>query len=270
LSNTDATVKPSDIAEFWVRFTQVIVQLAGGKTRQLGNIALDAGDYSGVGLVIDPAHTYVAETTGGNYLVKCPGRTQSGFKLNRLFTIDTTGWIDFIINFDLRRSLTLTRPNQPRADFDYILRPTLRILDTQLASTFIHGPVTDQRSEPFNPATPDACWVYIYAGDATSVVPDDICLDPDIGICPPADRPLLEMPVQYDAVYKDYIYDTGLINPGTYTLALVCEDDDPGLDDKLLLMGETDIIAAARPHRRHAETDAAECPCAGPAEDAGW
>jgi uncharacterized repeat protein (TIGR01451 family) len=278
LNITDAPVHDPDIAEVWVRFTEVIVQpadgsgaitytveddtdpnnilpwrdielksLVGGKTMLLGKIPLDAGDYSWVRLVIDPAHTYVVETSGGSYLVNCPSCTQSGFKLNRSFTIDNGGWIDFTIDFDLRQSLTLRRPNRVRADFDYILRPTLRILDTQLASSFIHGLVTDLRSEPFNPATPDACWVYVYTGDAASVTPDDICLDPSTSACPPADRPLLTTPVQYDTGSGDYFYDTGLIYPGTYTVALVCEADDPDLDDSLLYMSETGVQADAVP-----------------------
>jgi uncharacterized repeat protein (TIGR01451 family) len=211
----------------------------------LGEIPLDAGDYSWIRLVIDPDHSYVVETGGGSYLVKCPSCTQSGFKLNRSFTIDTTGWIDFTIDFDLRQSLTLRRPNQPRADEDYILRPTLRIIDTELASSYIHGLVTDLRSEQLNQPAPDACWVYVYEGDAASVVPDDICLN--TATCPVADRPLLTTPVQYDDVSGVYFYDTGLIYPGTYTVALVCEADDPDLDDSLLFMGETEVPAAAVP-----------------------
>lgn len=275
VSITDAPVIDANIAEVWVRFTEVIIHpadgsgdivhsvedasdpnnikpfrdielkaLVGGKTSLLGDIPLDAGDYSWVRLVIDPAHTQVVETSGGSYLVKCPSCSKSGFKLNRAFTIDNTGWIDFVIDFDLRKSLTLSQPNKPRADFQYILRPTLRILDTQLASSFINGIVTDQRSEKVNPATPDACWVYVYPGDAASIVPDDICLDPDTSICPAADRPLLETPVTFDAGTGDYVYNTGFIHPGLYTVTLLCEADDPDIDEKLLLfMNKTDVQA---------------------------
>jgi len=198
LNITDAPVKDADIDEVWVRFTQVIVHpadgsgdiivdveddsdpndikpyrdielksLVGGKTMLLGKIPLDAGDYSWIRLVIDPAHTHIVETSGGDYLVDCPSCTQSGFKLNRAFTIDATGWIDFTIDFDLRKSITLSQPNKPRDDFHYKLRPTLRILETALASSSISGEVTDQRSDMTNPpATPEGCWVYVYDGDA--------------------------------------------------------------------------------------------------------
>jgi uncharacterized repeat protein (TIGR01451 family) len=276
LSITDAPVIDANIAEVWVRFTEVIIHpadgsgdivytvedasdpnnikpyrevelkaLVGGKTSLLGDIPLDAGDYSWVRLVIDPAHTRVVETSGGSYLVKCPSCTQSGFKLNRAFTIDTTGWIDFVIDFDLRKSLTLTQPNKPRADFHYILRPTLRILDTQLASSSIQGVVTDQRSEQINPATPDGCWVYLYAGDIASIVPDDICMNPDTNVCPTTDRPQLETPVTFDNATGDYVYNTGFLQPGLYTIALVCQADDPDIDEDLLFISETEVQADA-------------------------
>ena len=269
---TDAPVNDEDISEVWVRFSQVIIHpadgrddivhdvedasdpdnvlpyreielksLVGGKTSLLGNIPLDAGDYSWIRLVIDPENTRVVETTGAEYLVKCPSCTKSGFKLVRAFDVEATGWVDFIIDFDLRKSLTLRRPNKPRADFDYVLRPTLRILDTELASSFIHGMVEDQHPV----INPDICWVYVYEGDEASTEPDDICLDSDAAICPPADRPLLETPVQFDDASGLYTYNTGAIVPGTYTVALVCEADDPEVDDDLMFMQESEVQAEA-------------------------
>ena len=269
---TDAPVNDADIAEVWVRFTQVIIHpadgrdnivhdveddsdpnnvlpyreielksLVGGKTSLLGDIPLDAGEYSWIRLVIDPENTRIVETSGAEYLVKCPSCDKSGFKLVRAFDVEATGWVDFTIDFDLRKSLTLRRPNKVRADFDYILRPTLRILDTELASSFIHGMVEDQHPE----IDPDVCWVYLYEGDAVSTEPDDICINSGTNICPPADRPLLEAPVQLDSVSGLYTYNTGRIVPGTYTAALVCEADDPEVDDNLVFMQESEVQAVA-------------------------
>jgi len=78
-------------------------------------------------------------------------------------------------------------------------------------------------------------------------MPDDICLDPDTSVCPAADRPLLETQVMYDAVNNDgtYDYDTGYIYPGTYTIALVCEADDPDVDEDLLYIDVTEVFADA-------------------------
>ena len=287
LSITDAPVVDADISEVWVRFTQVILHpadgsgdivydvtdntdpndikpyrdielksLVGGKTMLLGEIPLDAGDYSWIRLVIDPANTHIVETGGGDYLVKCPSCTQSGFKLNRSFAIPANGWINFTIDFDLRKSITLRQPNkQPREDFDYILRPTLRILETELASSYIYGEVTDSRSEQINPDAPDGCWVYVYDGDMASIIPDDICLETDPAVCKPADRPLLETPVVYDGSDGSYDYNTGYIYPGTYTIALVCQADDPEVDEDLLFISETEVVAAAVPEGARQDLD---------------
>jgi len=176
----------------------------------LGEIPLEAGDYSWIRRVIDPDNTHIIETGGGDYLVECPGCTRSGFKLNRSFTIDANGWISFTIDFDLRKSISLTQPNKPiREDFDYRLCPILRILETQLASSYIHGDVADPRPDKTDPVAPDGCRVYVDDGDMVTITPDDICLDPDTGICPPADRPLLETPVVYDVSGGGYSYNSG-------------------------------------------------------------
>ncbi len=279
LSITDAPVVDADISAVWVRFTRVILHpangggdivfdvtddtdpnnikpyrdielksLVGGKTMLLGEIPLDAGDYSWIRLVIDANHTYIVETGGGSYLVKCPSCTQSGLKLNRSFTIEADGWINFTIDFDLRKSITLSQPNKtPREDLDYILRPTLRILETELASSYIYGDVTDLRSDKTNPDYPDGCWVYVYDGDIATITPDDICQNTDPAVCKPADRPSLEAPVVFDGNDGSYSYNTGYIYPGTYTIALVCQADDPDVDEDLLFISETQVLAAAVP-----------------------
>jgi uncharacterized repeat protein (TIGR01451 family) len=287
LSITDAPVVDADISAVWVRFTQVILHpangsgdivydvsddtdpndikpyrdielksLVGGKTMLLGEIPLDAGKYSWIRLVIDPANTHIIETGGGDYLMDCPSCTQSGLKLNRSFTIEANGWINFTIDFDLRKSITLRQPNKsPRADYDYKLRPTLRILETELASSYIYGDVTDLRSDKTNPAFPDGCWVYVYNGDMATIVPDDICLNADPAVCKPADRPSLETPVVFDSSDGSYSYNTGYIYPGTYTLALVCESDDPDVDEDLLFISETQVLAAAVPEGAQQDLD---------------
>jgi len=101
--------------------------------------------------------------------------------------------------------------------------------------------IIDQHSEL--DLADDFCWVYVYEGDAASITPDDICTD--TSICPAADRPLLATPVLLDTATGDYVYNTGFIYPGLYTVALVCEADDPDADEDLLFMSETEVQANA-------------------------
>jgi hypothetical protein len=182
LNITDAPVLNEDIAEVWVRFTNVIIHpsdgspdieepvtdgtnpwidinlkdLTEGKTMLLGEFDLDAGGYSWIRLDIDPENTVIVERTvmgepdgEGNSenddiihepkKLDCSSCDQSHLKLNRSFTIENTGWTNFTIDFDLQKSLTLQLPQsvKPRPEYAYKLRPTLRIIDTELASTFI-------------------------------------------------------------------------------------------------------------------------------------
>jgi len=270
LSITDAPVSNDDISEVWVRFTQVIVKpsdgdaitidvtdnqdnpyrdieltsLASGKSALLlGQEQLPAGKYSWIRLVIDPTHTYVVETLGGTPLLDCSSCDESHLKLNRSFVIEEGGVIAFTVDFDLRQSITLKMPQteQPRPDYAYKLRPTLRIETTELANAFIFGDVTDNRSEPTE------CWVYVYNGSEAQVEPDDICntVAIDDVFCPDADRPLLEAKID-DTENTEGVkeYQTGFMLPNIYTVALVCEGDDPTLDEDLRFIGETEVDAS--------------------------
>jgi hypothetical protein len=264
LGISDAPV--DDLYQVWVAFTKVIVQPAGGGSRievdvtddqgnpkmieltslgsgqsamLLNEYPLPAGDYSWMRLAIDPSQTYVIVNEGGQHLLlDCPScaPAQSGLKLNRPFHVAAEGWVAFTIDFDLRKSITL-------ANNGYKLRPTLRMLDAQIASSFLYGTVTDTH----NPADPSGCAVYVYTGDVT---PDDICVTSDV---PPQDcataggRPVLEADVTLDATSGDYEYRTGYIYPGLYTVALGCQSDDPTLDENLTFNDVATVEAVAGP-----------------------
>jgi hypothetical protein len=275
LNVTDAPVLDEDIDEVWVRFTQVTIHpsdgspdivldvvnddgdpwrdidlksLTNGKTMLLGEIELTAGHYSWIRLDIDPNFTYINETEvmegdpGNPTLLDCSSCDESHLKLNRSFTIESGGWINFTIDFDLQKSLTLQVPLsvKPRPDYAYKLRPSLRILDTELASTFIWGSVE-------NPADPTGCSVYVYTG--TPAMLDDICVgDPPDVICADAEtqRPLTRVNVIDNGGTFDYR--TGPLYPGIYTVAVVCEPDNIDQDsDVLTYIGAQEVDATLDP-----------------------
>ncbi len=222
----------------------------GNSVRLLNDETLPAGHYSWVRLVIDPDMTYVVEKVGGaQLLLDCSSCDQSHLKLNRSFTIADQGLVDFTIEFDLRKSITLQQPNNvPYQDYQYKLRPTLRIIDTQVASAYISGTVDQALVDPSASPTvfPDACAVYVYTGDVNSVVPDDNCVnDLDPNACPPADRPVTTADVMQDVNSGFYTYQTGYLYPGTYTVALLCEDDAADVDDAVTFLGEAQVDAVA-------------------------
>jgi len=236
--------------------------LTNGNSVVLGEFDIPAGHYSWIRLDIDPAHTVIVErTVNGDpdeletpadpadtiydpALLDCSSCDQSHLKLNRSFTIENAGFIGFTIDFDLQKSLTLQLPQttKPRPDDAYKLRPTLRILDTELASTFIRGSVTD--ITPLGGTTLTDCRVYTYTGDMATVIPDDICNAGCTEGLTPGDRPLDIALVEADVINNDGTFDyrTGSLYPGTYTLALFCEADDPDVDEALNYIGEQQVM----------------------------
>ena len=243
-------------------------ELTNGNSVLLGEFDLPAGDYSWIRLDIDPAHTVIVErTVNGDpdeletpsdpadtlydpALLDCSSCDQSHLKLNRSFTIENSGWTNFTIDFDLRKSLTLQLPQseivvdvEGRPDYAYKLRPTLRILDTELASTFIWGAVTDALPTGGDPSS---CRVYTYTGDMVTVVPDDICNDGCVPGLLPGDRPL-DIALVEGPTGGPFTYRTGSLYPGTYTAALFCELDDPDVDEALAYIGEQEVDATLTP-----------------------
>lgn len=234
-------------------------ELTNGNSVVLGEFDITAGDYSWIRLDIDPDNTVIVERkvvgepdevddSEPDMLyparrLDCSSCDQSHLKLNRSFTIENTGFIGFTIDFDLQKSLTLQLPQsvKPRPDDAYKLRPTLRILDTELASTFIWGSVTD--ITPLGGTTLTDCRVYTYTGELATVIPDDTCNAGCTEGLAPEDRPLDIALVEADVINNDGTFDyrTGSLYPGIYTLALFCETDDPEVDEALNYIGAREV-----------------------------
>jgi hypothetical protein len=266
LSVTDAPVSDADISAVWVRFTSVIVKadgngsqttevpvsdnlgnnyididlksLSGGNAATLlGQYALPAGHYSWMRLVIDPAHTYVVETGGGVSLLECSSCDESHLKLNRSFTIQQGGVMAFTIDFDLRKSITLTGPQTvpPRPDYAYKLRPTLRIVQTALAGNF-SGEVDKTwisgsgiNTDALMAGDSTGCSVYVF--DGSHAVPDDVYF-PDTGSAAGHINPVVIADVKVGTGGTTFVYTAAFLPAGDYTAALTCEsgNDDPLTD----------------------------------------
>lgn len=135
-----------------------------------------------------------------------PSGAESGLKLNRGFVLPAGGSMDFTIDFDLRKSITAPPGQNP----DYILRPTLRIVDNAMVGTL-------QGSVDASLITGDACAVYVFAGD---VIADDYDGDGDA---------LTSAKVTSDDGMT-YGYKVGFLAEGDYTAAFTCDADDPNVD----------------------------------------
>jgi uncharacterized repeat protein (TIGR01451 family) len=258
---TEVTFQPADGRD---RFTHVFDEpitvdltllAGGGEVMLLEEYPLEPGDYEWMRLAVlsgeeNVDKTYVVEDLsegGGTFPLKCPScaKEQSGLKLKwpRDTSWETEGWVDFTVDFDVRQSITLAKPNAG-LDKKYILKPVLQILTTELASTYIHGMVID--AGLLDPTRREDCVVYVFAGESSTVTPDDYCSeDFGVGICDTerGDIALTTATVDFDVATGDYLYRTMFLYPGTYTVALTCEDDEPGIEENPTFIGKTSFFA---------------------------
>jgi hypothetical protein len=273
---TDAKV--NSLEEVWVTFTEVTFQPADGRDRfthvfdepitvELTRLAgggeimlleeypLAPGDYEWMRLAVLSGEehvdiTYVVEDLtegGGTFPLKCPScaKEQSGLKLKwpKDTTWETEGWVDFRVDFDVRQSIALAKPNAGPGK-KYILKPVLQILTTELASTFIHGMVTD--AGLMDPTRREDCVVYVFEGHSDTVTPDDYCSQEFEGAICDVERGDIAMTtatVDFDVATGDYLYRSMYLYPGFYTVALTCEDDDPGTEETPTFIGEVSFFA---------------------------
>ncbi|MGI9235564.1 MAG: DUF4382 domain-containing protein [Woeseiaceae bacterium] len=201
----------------------------------LVDVTLEAGDYQWVRLAANAAKggnggagagmndsecvgdgSYIVTNDGAVHGLYIPSSAQSGLKLNRGFTLPVGGNADFVAEFDLMKSIHAPGGLDP----DYIMRPTIRLLDrTETGS--IAGEVSIER------ATQPDCRpaVYMYAvGELPDDNEDDLATD---SIDPIASS-MVEM--QNDG---RYLYEIGPVLAGTYDLSFSCGEDDPVSDDLL-------------------------------------
>jgi hypothetical protein len=259
---TDAPV--DDVAEVWVQFSGVQVKPRSGPAIEFafdepvdidllalqgGNHApllvdaeLPAGQYDWIALSVNAefdsvVDSYVVPDTGGQVELRVPSGSQSGLRLVSGFTITVNGNTSFMIDWDLRRALTLP-PGQP----GYFLRPALRITDLTEYGT-IAGQVDDAllMAADCNNDLADDRGNVVYVFEGADVIPADIAgTDSD---------PLATAIVaQDDQAAGAYTYSVPYLSPGTYTVAFTCQglSEDPEADDGLVFVEPQNATVANR------------------------
>jgi hypothetical protein len=187
----------------------------------LGDVVVDAGSYVWVRLLVDAEpgvrDSYIV-VLGAEYELTIPGAAQTGLKVNRGFEVGGNGGADFTIDFDLRTSIAA-----PKSGTTYILRPTLRMVDSFASGAIAGGVDASWMTMACNKAV-----VYVFSG--ANVTPDDIDkLDAD--------------PVATGRVRMTgggtFSYKVAFLDPGSYTVAFLCQGagDDPEKSDALPFSG---------------------------------
>jgi len=201
----------------------------------LTNETLQAGDYQWVRLAVNAPQggnggagagmndteclgdgSYIVTKDGAIHGLFIPSSAESGLKLNRGFTLPVGGSADVVAEFDLMKSVHAPEGLDP----DYIMRPTVRLLDrTETGS--IAGEVSMLL------ATQTDCMpaVYLYYADEA---PDDNEDDDEMDSIDPIASAMVAM--QNDG---RYLYEIGPILTGMYAVAFSCDADDPVADEML-------------------------------------
>jgi hypothetical protein len=149
---------------------------------------------------------------GEEFELRIPSGAESGLKLNRGFVVPVAGEANFTIDFDLRKSV-----HDPVGTSDYILRPTLRIVDNTETGT-LSGSID---ASFFSSGS---CNGAVYVFDGSVDTPDD---EDGEGYGP---DPITSALVNDDGVYS---YEVAFLSAGDYLIAFTCDAlaDDPTVDD---------------------------------------
>jgi hypothetical protein len=196
-----------------------LLALTGGTTELLlDGVTLTAGDYSWIRLKVNAERgvidSYIDRVGDGRHSLYVPSGAESGLKLNRGFNVPEDGMASFTIDFDLRKSVHYPGNLDPsNPEDDYILRPTLRLVDDNTAGA-LTGVVLDIGNDTDCDASMEYVGaVYVFGG--TDVVDD----------FDGTDDPVTSAKVSMSNEGK-YTYTVAFLPEGDYTVAFTCDADD--------------------------------------------
>jgi len=194
-----------------------LLKLTGGTSDLiLDNETVPSGQYNWLRLMVNATQgvrdSYIV-VNGQEFELRIPSGDERGLQLNRGFVVPADDTADFTVDFDLRKSV-----HDPVGSSDYILRPTLRIVDNADVGT-LSGSIDSSFFAGGN------CSGAVYVFFAGTVgAPDD---EDGVGGGP---DPITSAIVPDDGAYN---YKVAFLSEGSYHIAFTCDAmaDDPAVDD---------------------------------------
>ncbi|HEV2110791.1 MAG TPA: DUF4382 domain-containing protein [Gammaproteobacteria bacterium] len=196
----------------------------------LNNLGVSAGSYLWVRPLVDMSRSSITLSDGSVHPLVLTNAAQDPFKITSGFTVASDEQAAFVIDFDLRRSISLVAGN-------YDFTPYMRFLDANQTSE-IEGVVSNTLTIGGVAISDPACQpaAYVYPGNVTPV---DI--NPTSSV-----QPLQTANVMLDNFSGNYHYGVQYLSPGAYTVALVCAaGDDPTTSDALTFTTPKSATVAA-------------------------
>jgi hypothetical protein len=182
------------------------------KVELLDNATLPAGQYNWIRLILNANPGYITLLNDSQFDLRVPSGAQTGLKIHSGFVVAAGNHTNYTIDFNLRASV-----HDPVGSSEYILRPTVRMVDESLIGT-LSGNVNTS----FFVADP-ACTGAVYVfDDGTPGTPDDVDGD--------ASDPITTALVPNDGTHA---YMVGFLTEGDYLIAFTCDAlaDVPTVDD---------------------------------------
>jgi hypothetical protein len=247
---TSVELKPKDGESFTIDFEEPktidLLTLSGEATEPLlSDEPIDSGEYNWIRLDVNADEdgifdSYVLTELGE--MIELEVTSQQGLRLVSGFTVGAGGSTNFVIDWDLRKGLTI--PKGVNKD-SWKLKPALRITDLN-----VDGELSGMVAEEL--LTAESCTndlaedtgnaVYLYEG--LDVVPEDIHTEET--------DPVATTDVKQDENGM-YQYEMNYIGPGDYTIAFTCQalDDEADTDDEIVFAESANITLAEEEEGTH-------------------
>ncbi len=214
-----------------------LLSLQGSASTQLlSGVTVPAGNYQWLRLDIDPANSYIITSTGARYPLNIPSGSQTGLKLVSGFTVDQGSQSDFLIDFNLRQSLT---ESSSGGTTSYLLNPALRLINLETAGS-VSGTAASTltiNGESINNTACDPA-VYVYPQGTTAFNGFDVSVSGGT-------TPITSGTLSLDSSTGLYDYTVGYLAPGTYVLALTCAGNDTSGATSLAVILPQDVTISA-------------------------
>ncbi|MDX1734444.1 MAG: DUF4382 domain-containing protein [Halioglobus sp.] len=224
---------PAAAGEPVLRCIDLLSLQGTASTELIDGASLEPGPYNWIRLEVDADRgvmdSIIVTDEGAWESLYIPGGSQSGLQLNRGFTILAGGIHDFVVDFDLRKSI-----NNPQGFPDYRLRPSLRLIDRAQSGNIVGTVDPDLLNGPA--CTPGAYAVYVFEGTDAGRVGEEGS----------ANAPLTSAAVTLQG--NEWRYTVGYLAPGSYTVAFTCQagDDTSANNEQIEFVIPQDSTATVR------------------------
>lgn len=234
IAMTELEFKPVDGESFTVAVTEAgraldLMAFTNGETALIiDDEEVPAGEYEWLRIFFDEESSYIRlEADGTTYPLFIPSGAQTGFKLVSGFTVPVNGSVEYILDFDLRKSVT--EPPGLAGPFGedrlFVLKPAIRIMNS-VDTGGVQGVVAPALLG-LAPGNEEACLggdaVYAFEGHGT---------DPLVA------PPLVTDIVDFNVGTGDSEYHLMYLLPGDYTVAYTCSASaDDGVAETYPLEG---------------------------------